>query len=199
MKTDEATSKMVSESRKIRKPIMEKRRRTRINNSLETLKKILLENDPESRKSGQRSAKLEKADILEMTVRFLQHLKNKSNLKEMETCFSNTGNKDIQIISADSSTCECATGVNFGAHGNESATSGVLNNLINFPNSVANRTAYGALHEVQYLPVRYNSGGGGLHAAVFLFLRSTAIFCKKFSAIKWRIPWHCMETLVTFI
>ncbi|CAL8072067.1 unnamed protein product [Orchesella dallaii] len=66
------------ESRKIRKPLMEKRRRARINQSLNELKRILLEaNGPAttSRKEGSRPAKLEKADILELTVRHLLSLK----------------------------------------------------------------------------------------------------------------------------
>ncbi|KAK4876141.1 hypothetical protein RN001_012563 [Aquatica leii] len=67
---------------KIRKPLMEKKRRARINDSLETLKQILLDSkttlkESAQKKNGQRTAKLEKADILEMTVRYLQHLHNK--------------------------------------------------------------------------------------------------------------------------
>ncbi|KAK9722778.1 Helix-loop-helix DNA-binding domain [Popillia japonica] len=78
---------------------MEKKRRARINDSLETLKQILLESkttikdpskqilleskttikDPSKKSGGQRIAKLEKANILEMTVRYLQHLRNKIN------------------------------------------------------------------------------------------------------------------------
>lgn len=61
---------------------MEKKRRARINDSLETLKQILLDSktllkEGACKKSGQRTAKLEKADILEMTVRYLQHLHQK--------------------------------------------------------------------------------------------------------------------------
>lgn len=59
---------------------MEKKRRARINDSLETLKQILLESKSANfreAKSGQRTAKLEKADILEMTVRYLQQLHGK--------------------------------------------------------------------------------------------------------------------------
>ncbi|XP_044733586.1 enhancer of split mgamma protein-like [Chrysoperla carnea] len=69
----------MSESRKIRKPLMEKKRRARINDSLEALKQMLLEsttNIPQTttKNSNNRPAKLEKADILEMTVRYLQDL-----------------------------------------------------------------------------------------------------------------------------
>lgn len=62
---------------------MEKKRRARINDSLEALKQILLESkstlkeSTSNKKSGQRTAKLEKADILEMTVTYLQHLHNR--------------------------------------------------------------------------------------------------------------------------
>lgn len=64
------------DDRKYRKPMMEKKRRARINESLDNLKQILLECDPES--VNKKNAKLEKADILEMTVRYLQNLKKKT-------------------------------------------------------------------------------------------------------------------------
>uniref|UniRef100_A0A336LWN3 CSON006634 protein n=1 Tax=Culicoides sonorensis TaxID=179676 RepID=A0A336LWN3_CULSO len=62
------------ELRKIRKPLMEKKRRARINDSLNTLKQILLQNTVAIPTSGGRIAKLEKADILEMTVRYVKNL-----------------------------------------------------------------------------------------------------------------------------
>ncbi|KAM6948678.1 transcription factor HES-1-A-like [Aplochiton taeniatus] len=65
----------VSEHRKSSKPIMEKRRRARINESLGQLKTLILD---ALKKDGSRHAKLEKADILEMTVR---HLKNLQRLQ----------------------------------------------------------------------------------------------------------------------
>ncbi|XP_031345369.1 transcription factor HES-1-like [Photinus pyralis] len=82
MKNDYKKNTHVSESRKIRKPLMEKKRRARINDSLETLKQILLDSkttlkESTPKRNGQRTTKLEKADILEMTVRYLQHLHNK--------------------------------------------------------------------------------------------------------------------------
>lgn len=55
--------------------MMEKKRRARINESLDNLKQILMECDPES--VNKKNAKLEKADILEMTVRYLQSMKKK--------------------------------------------------------------------------------------------------------------------------
>lgn len=62
--------------RKSRKPLMEKKRRARINDSLEALKEILLTNTV-AVTQGNRPTKLEKADILEMTVRYLQLLHTK--------------------------------------------------------------------------------------------------------------------------
>uniref|UniRef100_A0A8D0H2D3 Hes family bHLH transcription factor 2 n=1 Tax=Sphenodon punctatus TaxID=8508 RepID=A0A8D0H2D3_SPHPU len=53
------------------KPLMEKRRRARINESLNQLKTLIL---PLIGKDNSRYSKLEKADILEMTVQFLKEL-----------------------------------------------------------------------------------------------------------------------------
>lgn len=53
------------------KPLLEKRRRARINDSLSHLKSLIL---PLVGKDNARYSKLEKADILEMTVRFLREL-----------------------------------------------------------------------------------------------------------------------------
>ncbi|NP_001098284.1 Her6.2 [Oryzias latipes] len=60
-----------SESRKSSKPIMEKRRRARINESLAQLKSLILD---ALKKDSCRHSKLEKADILEMTVKHLRNL-----------------------------------------------------------------------------------------------------------------------------
>lgn len=57
--------------RKNNKPVMEKKRRARINHCLNQLKALILEADNER----SRHSKLEKADILEMTVRYLQTLR----------------------------------------------------------------------------------------------------------------------------
>ncbi|KAK2706466.1 hypothetical protein QYM36_016492 [Artemia franciscana] len=58
-----------SENRRTNKPIMEKRRRARINNCLNELKNLILD---ATKKDPARHSKLEKADILEMTVKHLQ-------------------------------------------------------------------------------------------------------------------------------
>ncbi|XP_077414660.1 transcription factor HES-1-like [Vanacampus margaritifer] len=57
--------------RKSSKPIMEKRRRARINESLGHLKTLILD---ALRKDSSRHSKLEKADILEMTVKHLRNM-----------------------------------------------------------------------------------------------------------------------------
>ena len=64
---------------------MEKKRRARINDSLESLKQMLLQNTV-SVPQGSRPTKLEKADILEMTVRYMQLLQNKLGVDEENSC-----------------------------------------------------------------------------------------------------------------
>ncbi|XP_045474708.1 protein hairy [Harmonia axyridis] len=63
--------KKTSDNRRSNKPIMEKRRRARINNCLNELKTLILD---AMKKDPARHSKLEKADILEMTVKHLQNL-----------------------------------------------------------------------------------------------------------------------------
>ncbi|XP_036917975.1 transcription factor HES-2 [Sturnira hondurensis] len=60
-----------AEPRKSLKPLLEKRRRARVNESLRQLKGIIL---PLLGRESSSHSKLEKADILEMTVRFLREL-----------------------------------------------------------------------------------------------------------------------------
>ncbi|XP_029297966.1 hairy-related 5 [Cottoperca gobio] len=56
-------------TRRVSKPVMEKRRRERINNSLETLRLLMLDN---SHNDKLKNPKVEKAEILESVVNFLQ-------------------------------------------------------------------------------------------------------------------------------
>ncbi|XP_054644798.1 transcription factor HES-2.1 [Dunckerocampus dactyliophorus] len=70
-----AQRKQAHELRKTLKPLLEKRRRARINDSLSHLKSLIL---PLVGKDTSRYSKLEKADILEMTVRFLRDLPDSS-------------------------------------------------------------------------------------------------------------------------
>ncbi|KAM9475616.1 transcription factor HES-2.1 [Clarias gariepinus] len=66
-----AQRKEANELRKTLKPLMEKRRRARINESLNRLKELIV---PLVANDTSRYSKLEKADILEMTVGFLREL-----------------------------------------------------------------------------------------------------------------------------
>lgn len=68
---------------KNRKPLMEKKRRARINDSLEALKEILLKNTV-AVTQGTRPTKLEKADILEMTVRYLKMLHKRNTQSQLQ-------------------------------------------------------------------------------------------------------------------
>ncbi|KAM7099956.1 transcription factor HES-2 isoform 2-T2 [Molossus nigricans] len=70
------------ELRKSLKPLLEKRRRARINESLRQLKGLIL---PLLGRESSGCSKLEKADILEMTVRFLQELPASSGLATTPT------------------------------------------------------------------------------------------------------------------
>ncbi|CAJ0967763.1 unnamed protein product [Ranitomeya imitator] len=65
-------SREPSSFRKVSKPLMEKKRRARINVSLEQLKTLLEKNYSQNI----RKRKLEKADILELTVKYLKALQN---------------------------------------------------------------------------------------------------------------------------
>ncbi|XP_069599097.1 transcription factor HES-1-like [Ranitomeya imitator] len=68
MAPNNRTEDMGKEVRKLRKPVIEKMRRDRINSSIEQLR-VLLEKEFQSH---QLPSKPEKADILEMTVTFLR-------------------------------------------------------------------------------------------------------------------------------
>lgn len=61
-------------SRKSKKPLMEKRRRARINNCLLQLKSLVLQ---AMKKDATHYSKLEKADILEMTVKYLRSIQRR--------------------------------------------------------------------------------------------------------------------------
>ncbi|KAK7601009.1 hypothetical protein V9T40_008450 [Parthenolecanium corni] len=60
------------DGKRANKPLMEKRRRARINQSLALLKTLILDS---TKNDNTRHSKLEKADILELTVRYLQRQK----------------------------------------------------------------------------------------------------------------------------
>ncbi|XP_061401465.1 protein deadpan [Musca vetustissima] len=71
-----------AELRKTNKPIMEKRRRARINHCLNELKSLILE---AMKKDPARHTKLEKADILEMTVKHLQSVQRQQLSMALQT------------------------------------------------------------------------------------------------------------------
>lgn len=64
-----AKNKRPTEPRRANKPLMEKRRRARINQSLAALKTLILDS---AKADNTKHSKLEKADILELTVRHFQ-------------------------------------------------------------------------------------------------------------------------------
>ncbi|XP_043102813.1 transcription factor HES-2.2 [Puntigrus tetrazona] len=68
-----AMRKEANELRRTLKPLLEKKRRARINESLNRLKALIL---PLTGKDNCRYSKLEKADILEMTVKFLTDIQS---------------------------------------------------------------------------------------------------------------------------
>jgi len=70
------------DKRKSSKPLMEKRRRARINQSLNELKNLILE---AMKKDTSCYSKLEKADILEMTVRYLRSMRNQNMTARVNT------------------------------------------------------------------------------------------------------------------
>uniref|UniRef100_A0A3Q1EQK9 BHLH domain-containing protein n=1 Tax=Acanthochromis polyacanthus TaxID=80966 RepID=A0A3Q1EQK9_9TELE len=70
----ESPTKFSSLCSRLRKPLIERKRRERINNCLDQLKETVI---------GQ--SKLEKADILEMTVKHLQNIQN-NKLSGEEHC-----------------------------------------------------------------------------------------------------------------
>lgn len=66
------------EYRKVMKPLLERKRRARINKCLDELKELMMSALVEE--NGEISSKLEKADILEVTVNYLNKLKNSDSL-----------------------------------------------------------------------------------------------------------------------
>ncbi|XP_005811898.1 transcription factor HES-5-like [Xiphophorus maculatus] len=102
---------------KLRKPLVEKLRRERINSSIEQLKSLL---GPEFLKQ-QPDSKLEKAEILEMTVCFLTQLlqqnqqqrRQLNRLKSTKACFDDNLTKaeislssTVQSITDEDPDCE---------------------------------------------------------------------------------------------
>ncbi|XP_020796245.1 transcription factor HES-5-like [Boleophthalmus pectinirostris] len=88
----------LSLSHKLRKPVVEKLRRERINSSIEQLKSLLcaefLQQQPDS--------KLEKADVLEMTVTVLTRLQQQQQHGALGQGYSRCSQKVADFISKES-------------------------------------------------------------------------------------------------
>ncbi|KAM6977475.1 transcription factor HES-2-like [Aplochiton taeniatus] len=91
-----AQRKEANELRKTLKPLLEKKRRARINDSLGNLKTLIL---PLVGKDNARYSKLEKADILEMTVRFLRDMTS-TPVKSSEDGYKEGYKACLQRVSA---------------------------------------------------------------------------------------------------
>ncbi|XP_064461113.1 transcription factor HES-2-like [Ornithodoros turicata] len=70
------------------KPLMEKRRRARINHCLSELKRFLVANDYSflEKHNNNRTQRVEKADILEMTVKYLRDHRASEDTKDKQEC-----------------------------------------------------------------------------------------------------------------
>jgi hairy-and-enhancer-of-split protein len=75
---DEAPMSRTHQYRKVMKPLLERRRRARINKCLDDLKDLMVS---ALQSEGESITKLEKADVLELTVRHLQKLKRQHMLQ----------------------------------------------------------------------------------------------------------------------
>jgi len=75
---DEAPMSRTHQYRKVMKPLLERKRRARINKCLDNLKDLMVF---AMQSEGESITKLEKADVLELTVRHLQKLKRQQQLQ----------------------------------------------------------------------------------------------------------------------
>merc|ERR1712140_139482 len=75
---DEAPMSRTHQYRKVMKPMLERKRRARINKCLDELKDLMVH---ALQTEGESITKLEKADVLELTVRHLQKLKRQQQLQ----------------------------------------------------------------------------------------------------------------------
>lgn len=131
-----------SEHRRITKPIMEKKRRARINNSLNELKMLILN---ALNKDPSRHSKLEKADILEMTVRHLQKLQRQQNtvaavndpnvLNKYRAGYSECANEVSRFVTAPEMNLERNTRQRILSH---------LNHCVNNLNHLASNAQFGS-------------------------------------------------------
>lgn len=81
MNSTESTMSKTQQYRKVVKPMLERQRRARINKSLDNLKSLIMESTQE----GEHMAKMEKTDILEITVKYLRNIKKSAAISEQES------------------------------------------------------------------------------------------------------------------
>ncbi|KAI4499627.1 hypothetical protein M0802_005197 [Mischocyttarus mexicanus] len=136
-----------AELRRNNKPIMEKRRRARINQCLDELKNLILE---ALKKDPTRHSKIEKADILEMTVKHLQTVQR----QQLNTAVTT----DPAVLTKfRSGFSECAMEVSRYVSNLENVDPGVKQRLLSHLNNyVSNLQQMGPFysHYVPYMPER---------------------------------------------
>ncbi|XP_021350063.1 protein hairy-like isoform X2 [Mizuhopecten yessoensis] len=113
------TPKKDDSLRKINKPMMEKKRRARINHCLTQLKSLVLE---AMKRDSAQISKLEKADILEMTVNYLRNTQH-----QQQQCVDST--TDMRRNKYRTGFNECATEVMRYLGNEEGATPDVKSRL----------------------------------------------------------------------
>ncbi|XP_070168163.1 protein hairy [Polyergus mexicanus] len=135
-----------AELRRSNKPIMEKRRRARINQYLDELKSFILVNE----KDPTRHSKLEKADILEMTVKHIQTMQR----QHLSTAVSND---PVVLTKFRSGFSECATEVSRYVSRLENVDPAVKQRLVSHLNNCVGHlqqiTPFYS-HYVPYMPER---------------------------------------------
>ncbi|XP_046463621.1 transcription factor HES-4-B-like [Daphnia pulex] len=103
-KSDKNLKSSRSDKRRTNKPLMEKRRRARINHSLSVLKSLIIKDEANSSNPASQSSRLEKADILELTVMHLrtlekekeEHLQQQKEQSELTGKESNKIDNDVK-------------------------------------------------------------------------------------------------------
>ena len=143
--------------RKVMKPLLERKRRARINNCLDELKDLMVD---AIQAEGESITKLEKADVLELTVRHLQKLKRQEKLQanpaldvdRYHAGFTACANEVSRYLSA-----VPGISLNFGT--------GLMSHLGNTVTSMGNTTPLSvntvtSSHKQQHLPMSPISDGG---------------------------------------
>ena len=151
---------------------MEKKRRARINNSLNELKVLILD---ALNKDPSRHSKLEKADILEMTVRHLQKLQR----QQVATTIVN----DASVLDKyRAGFSECATEVNRYMGNMDGVDQALrqrilshLNHCVNSLNHMATNSQFG-LNQKSAFPGMIPSAGNALHVQIPLHSSSQNLF-----------------------